>query len=617
MSLYSITFCLFGLMWFTAIPQAHAVDTPTPKITANGSQNPITVQTITPININVSLDSSNAAGQNADWWVVAYGSSLGWYSYVYPSGWVQGIANAAQSPLFNLSQFNVFSGYLPPDQYRIYFGVDKTPDKIINEPLFYNSVQLTIKPAIPSFYDLDVGCPIYFTLVNSPSWFWSYNGQAKSLDVSITERDGSLIKKLSSGNGFSFYSGSNYYPRDIEEDIKKNKDKYLTFTCTYKNIGEKIQVFQYRHPIADNEIWEQYKDTGIPRTTTSFEISMLSDIQMRLWMALMKRGYSESDAWLKSHTIVADAFPDVKYGDLRDESLITSLSARQDMSHENTPNGRAFRKLKLIAEAFTSEPTGDVQTVIDVATKDYIRGKVESLNFLYPALTGAVFTQLTSTISKDSENFVAASWLSYQSDDKAFTSTSRVNLDGSWEASLEWQSGTANAEYSVQKYQAINLPTINYDKYFLDFSLIRAVGGCTQSIFGCIISSGVAGIFACFENNAGIPFGCTLWSALSDLITIPNHLGEVFKADAPFGLSAIEIVSIASSSPNSDAFGLDRTIALSKLFEVSSNSTLRSAAARGEVTRIEFGAVILASSVSCYKCKAEISARRLGIKSLQ
>ena len=468
------------------------------------------------------------------------------------------------------------------------------------------------------YYNLQVGCPSYFGASNSPNWFNSYGDQSKVPQVYITELDGTLISQLKLNRSNIGYA--EFISQDISSEIEKYPSKYLTFRCIYQQSGA-AQKFEYRHPISDDGIWQK-SATNTSRTTTYFEVSMISDMQMRIWQALIKSGQLESNAWAISQKAMTDAFGEVEFGALKHAALqnccaLEFLTEQKRLVAEAQPNGRAFRKLKLLAEQNTSEPSGDVQALIEKAVSDWVSYTVDRTALSPPKVTGAIFRQLTKPLSKDATNFGTSAWKLLQSSDPAFSSTAKTNIDGSWQASLDWVSGTANAEYSVQRYQSVVLPVDrDYSKLFVDFSLLRAVGGCQPAIFGCTIASGIAGVFVCYQTNTGSTVGCTVFTAVSDLITVPTYLGGVFTAASPFGRQQFDIISISPSSPNSDAYGLDRTYALSNILEASRSPSIREAGLNRSISKMEFGAVILTSSNSCYKCRAEINIKRLGVQSL-
>jgi len=118
------------------------VVTPTPDIKANGQDGQITVSSGTPVSISISLAPGNQNGQLADWWLAA-STPWGWYS-LDSNGWTPGINLLAQYPLFGFSPVNIFNSVLPFGVYAFYFGVDMSPNGILDSPLYYDFVQVSV-----------------------------------------------------------------------------------------------------------------------------------------------------------------------------------------------------------------------------------------------------------------------------------------------------------------------------------------------------------------------------------------------------------------------------------------------------------------------------------------
>jgi hypothetical protein len=76
--------------------------------------------------------------------VAILSSPRGYYSWVYPTGWAPGIITTIQIPLTNIPSFNIYNGLMPIGDYTFYFGVDESPDGILNQPLFYNAVNVQV-----------------------------------------------------------------------------------------------------------------------------------------------------------------------------------------------------------------------------------------------------------------------------------------------------------------------------------------------------------------------------------------------------------------------------------------------------------------------------------------
>lgn len=85
---------------------------------------------------------------NADWWV-AYNTSMDmsgdWYSYVYPTGWKQGIIPCLQSGLFQVPSIEVLNMAIPAGDYTFYFGIDGSPDGSLSNPLWFDCVNVSVR----------------------------------------------------------------------------------------------------------------------------------------------------------------------------------------------------------------------------------------------------------------------------------------------------------------------------------------------------------------------------------------------------------------------------------------------------------------------------------------
>ena len=128
-----------------AVRGGNAPSTPcTPDVKANGEDGPLTVSAETPVSITVGLAPGGEVGKNADWWVAVAG--FGQIFSLTPTGWATGIHPWIQYPLVALTPVQIFSGPLPVGSYVAYFGVDTTPDDILDEPLYYDYVEIHVVP---------------------------------------------------------------------------------------------------------------------------------------------------------------------------------------------------------------------------------------------------------------------------------------------------------------------------------------------------------------------------------------------------------------------------------------------------------------------------------------
>ena len=111
---------------------------PVLNIKGNGLANQVTLNTSGVLSIKVDMDPSSLLGSNADWWVVAKTPSGYWYSWVYPTGWINigtdisKISVTYQGSLFALTPFEILnSSNLAEGSYQVYFGVDTNMNGVL------------------------------------------------------------------------------------------------------------------------------------------------------------------------------------------------------------------------------------------------------------------------------------------------------------------------------------------------------------------------------------------------------------------------------------------------------------------------------------------------------
>ena len=116
---------------------------PLPVIRANGSDGPLTITQFDTLMIEIALDPGIYTGFHTDWWVLA-DTPFGWYYYDLIK-WEWGKSVTSQAALFHLAPYEVLNiSDLQMGTYLFYFGVDGNVDGEINNPLFYDSVEVTI-----------------------------------------------------------------------------------------------------------------------------------------------------------------------------------------------------------------------------------------------------------------------------------------------------------------------------------------------------------------------------------------------------------------------------------------------------------------------------------------
>ena len=87
--------------------------------------------------------SEGLSGEEADWWVMGYFSGV--YLYLRGNGtWTTTPSTWAGWNLMDIYS-SIFSGTLRVGTYTIYFEVDLTPDGVMNDPMYYDYINIVVQ----------------------------------------------------------------------------------------------------------------------------------------------------------------------------------------------------------------------------------------------------------------------------------------------------------------------------------------------------------------------------------------------------------------------------------------------------------------------------------------
>ena len=128
---------------------------PVLNIKGNGIANQITLKPSDTLSLKVDMEPGSLLGSNADWWIVAKTPSGDWYSWVYPTGWINigtdlyAISVTYQGALFALSPFEVLSASnLAEGDYDLYFGIDTNMNGVLDyQSLSYSALKVSVSSA--------------------------------------------------------------------------------------------------------------------------------------------------------------------------------------------------------------------------------------------------------------------------------------------------------------------------------------------------------------------------------------------------------------------------------------------------------------------------------------
>jgi len=123
---------------------------PSPDIKANGSDGPVDLSYGETLSVTIELDPGDYTDYQADWWCVAEVPFPPWWYYydAITEDWLSGFKVSYQGPLFELTPPSevLNTSDLPIGSYTFYFGVDTNRNGNLDEPLYYDSVEVDITP---------------------------------------------------------------------------------------------------------------------------------------------------------------------------------------------------------------------------------------------------------------------------------------------------------------------------------------------------------------------------------------------------------------------------------------------------------------------------------------
>jgi hypothetical protein len=133
---------LYLIAW-TQLPE-----NPIPHITANGSEETLTIPFGTNLNVTVELNPGRKAGLKADWWMAGE-TPFGWYWFTLDRGWIRSASavRAYGAELSLLSAYDVLNtSTLAVGEYTFHFGVDMLMNGLLDmDKLSSDVVRVTIE----------------------------------------------------------------------------------------------------------------------------------------------------------------------------------------------------------------------------------------------------------------------------------------------------------------------------------------------------------------------------------------------------------------------------------------------------------------------------------------
>lgn len=463
-------------------------------------------------------------------------------------------------------------------------------------------------------FGFSVLCPVYFTATNSPNWHNYYYDHTNEIRVDIEDSSGN-VKNSVSANSYYFQFEQESHKNMIQAGL--NSGDYLRINCVHNSKGANSQIFSYRYHLNDKGPWT-ISDSTNNVNSVFFSISMIADLEEKMSKELIKTGRNLLDARQIARSQLRDDFRGAEYGLLPSTQFRSNASEAQALHSENTRNGRAYRRLKQLAEVYSGVAVGDVQHLNEFLARDFgIFQKNKA--FTRPEISGAIFASLASEISEASTDFSNSSWKEkINVPNENFSYKTNILLDKSWHSELNWNQGKSNSEAYITKLQVVKFdPQLQFNKLFLTYDISQAFGGCMAGLFSCALGSGGAGVYVCFNSDIDVTLGCVVFASMTDLLKVNTLIGKLFDPNTFSNKGNNKLIPLSNSYNPSDSYGLERSVSLLDLINQINNPDLHLAVSSKRVKSLIIGATVFISSTECLNCKALLNIRKVGISKLQ
>jgi len=129
--------------WAETIKIVKPPDVPIASLTVNGKKGNVSISSTQYSSLTIDLNPSNKFYNfPADWWIIVVINNIPYYCTT--SGWTSAATPYAEYNLMTY-HWDLFLGKLPTGtNVTFYFGVDLTQNQILDQPLFYDFLTLTV-----------------------------------------------------------------------------------------------------------------------------------------------------------------------------------------------------------------------------------------------------------------------------------------------------------------------------------------------------------------------------------------------------------------------------------------------------------------------------------------
>ena len=434
------------------------------------------------------------------------------------------------------------------------------------------------------------------------------------VDDLITLRSNSLdISYPVSDTSYAYLnSTSKEYYTEVSNKLSHpdNKNNNILISCYYfnENTAEEIS-FSMFIPIAEQKVWAATKEKlrGDNINNSFFEVSFLSDLYYRVYLAEINKHGEKSVAIQRAREYFSTNFPNLAYKKL-DATETQTRNGLFQLKSADSAQGAKYSQMQHLANNVAA---GRVDLVLDQIEANYTSYVLENKGCLDKVLCVAFIKESRKPLTVDytfehgtdkwtiNQNIVSGAAASITSILKGTSPKDHdieLNFSNSYHDNSELPT-------KLEVFDVIEVAPESLSNLIFSYESIEANAGCDE-FGGFCISTGFAGYYFCLVNSeTNMSFGCYIDITWDDPITLNIYFGN--------------ILNVSSSEQNYiTKAAKERYIATVSVGDILSKYLHFARSNLSSIDTIYYGAI--ASEITtidgvCQKCKAHLTIRDMGL----
>jgi len=385
--------------------------------------------------------------------------------------------------------------------------------------------------------------------------------------------------------------------------------------CIYKDDkANKEQVFHQMVSLGNIDLWKKtvhYNSEPNTENNVLLHTSMLTDLYYKIYLKNFKKNFNKELSFKAADSFMSKSFPKTFY---KESNFVNQkgqfFNDSPLIDNKNTPQALYYKKLNNLAWKYTDKR---VDFLNDLIADNYEAYYLNDEGCIDQWICGSIFPNVTRTIIDDPEfNKGLDSWTVeenlYANATGSISKQLISNNPRKYNIKMDLKSHhgkvnilpslSVNQEYRISDYDEL-------DKIYFKIKS-KSLLGTAHPFGGFILSSGLAGYYACFNDGSGKEFGCMIVADYSDPITLPILIGEMFKVESKQDLYIVK----GDRNPFEDSFNLGKVIK-EHLPSVKNNLS--------KVKSVTIGAFVSEATPDgkCIKCDARLEAEKISLEKMQ